>query len=219
MKQLKHTSGRGSVWLVRACLLATLGFSAGCKLAATPFLMWGAEPTKEVPAEWPHLHDKSVCILVWADTETLIEHAWVQLEIAEHVAKALKPNVDGITFIPHRKVYDLQQREPTWERSDPAALGGRFGANRVLMIELTQFTTREPDSPHLYRGHVAGNVKIYNVEYPNSAPVFKTSVEVVYPPESAGHWGTNDREIRKAAMEAFASKVADRFYDRRVKVR
>lgn len=205
--------------LARASLLGALCLTAGCNLIAAPFLMWAPEPTKEVPAQWPHLHDKSVCILVWADADTLIEHSWVQLEIAEHVEKSLEPNVEGITFIPNRKVYDLMRREPNWDRTDPAVLGERFGAERVLMIELTQFTTREPESPHLYRGHISGNVKIYNVEYPGSAPVFKTLVESVYPPESAGQWGTNDREIRKAAMEAFASEVASRFYDRRVKVR
>ena len=36
-------------------------------------------------------------------------------------------------------------------------LGARFGADRALMIELTQYTTREPESPHLYRGRIAAN--------------------------------------------------------------
>ena len=200
-------------------MLGALSGAAGCKLFAAPFLMWAPEPTKEVPAQWPHLHDKNVCILVWADADTLIEHPWVQLEVAEHVEKALEPNVAGVKFIPNRKVKDFMQREPNWDRTDPAVIGQRFGADRVLMIELTQFTTREPESPHLYRGHISGNIKIFNVEFPGSEPVYKTLVESVYPPESPGQWGTNDRDIRKATLEAFAEAVASRFYDRRVKVR
>ncbi len=63
------------------------------------------------------------------------------------------------------------------------------------------------------------NVKVYDTGYPRSAPVFKTTVETVYPPESVGQWGTDDRAIRKATMESFAAELAGRFYDRRVKVR
>ena len=200
-------------------LLPLLAATSGCRLLAAPILMWGKEPTKDVPAEFPYLQGKKVCLVVWADSETLFEYPWVQLEVSEHIAEAMKPNVEGVSFIPNRSVVDLQQREVDWERMDPALLGKRFGADRVLMIELTQYTTREPDSPHLYRGRIAAGVKVYDTGYLRSAPVFKTSVETVYPPESVGQWGTDGRAIRKATMEAFAAELAGKFYDRRVKVK
>jgi hypothetical protein len=200
-------------------LLALLAANSGCKLLASPLLLWGPEPTKVVPAEFPYLQGKKVCVVVWADSETLFEYQWVPLEVSEHVAAAMKPNVRGISFIPNRNVVELQRRDVDWDRRDPTVLGARFGADRVLMIELTQYTTREPESPHLCRGRIAANVKVYNVQYQNSDPVFKTSVEVVYPPDSAGPWGTNDDAIRKATMEAFAGELAGKFYDRRVKAR
>lgn len=191
----------------------------GCKLFAAPFLLWGKEPTKDVPAEYPYMQGKKVCLLVWADSETLFEYPWVQLEISEHVATTMKPNIPEISFIPNRKIIDLQRRDFDWERGDPAVLGARFGADRVLMIELTQYTTREPESPHLYRGRIAANVKVYDTAYRRSAPVFKTSVETVYPPDSVGQWGTDDAGIRKATMEAFAIDLAGKFYDRQVEVK
>jgi hypothetical protein len=200
-------------------LLPLLAASIGCQAAATPWLLWGKEPTKEVPAEFPYLQGKKVCVLVWADPETLFEYPWVQLEISEHIVQAMKAHVEGISFVPNRKVVDLQRSEPDWERADPATLGARFGVDRVLMIELMQYTTREPESPHLYRGRVAASVKVYDTDYPQSAPVFKTTVETVYPPDSVGQWGSDDRSIRKATMEAFAADVAGKFYNRRVKVR
>lgn len=202
-----------------ALLLVLSATSGGCQLMAAPFLMWGKQPTKEVAAEYPYLRGKKVCLLVWADSETLIEYPQVQLELSEHAAEAIKPNVRGVSFTPNRKVVDLQRREPNWDRGDPAALGARFGADRTLLIELTQYTTREPESPHLYRGRIAANVKVYHTEYRECAPVFKTSVETVYPPDSVGQWGTDDAAIRKATMEAFAQDLAGKFYDRHVKVR
>ncbi len=207
-------------------MLATIGLlfsllapTCGCKWLASPVLLWGSEPTKEVPAEFPYLQGRKVCVVVWADSETLFEYPWAQLEISEHVVEAMKPNVRGISFIPCRNVVDLQSRDVDWDRKDPALLGARFGADRVLMIELTQYTTREPQSPHLYRGRIAANAKVYNTQYRNSEAIFKTPVEVVYPPDSDGQWGTNDQAIRKATMEAFAAELAGKFYDRRVKVK
>lgn len=198
-------------------LVALLTPASGCKLLAAPFLMWGKEPTKDVPAEYPYLQDKKVCVLVWADSETLFEYPWVQLEVSEHVTGAMQPNVSGIEFVPNRQVLELQRREPDWDRSDPAVLGARLGAERALMIELTQYTTREPESPHLYRGRIAANVKVYDTEYRNSAPVYKTSAETVFPLDSAGQWGTDDAAIRKATMQAFGLDLAGKFYDRQVK--
>jgi hypothetical protein len=200
-------------------LVALSVATGGCKLMAAPFLLWGAEPTKEVPAEYPYLEGKKVCLLVWADWETLTEYPSVQLEVAEHATEAIKPNVPGISFTPNRKIVELQRREINWDRGDPAVLGARFGADRVLMIELTQYTTREPESPHLYRGRISANLKVYHTEYRDSAPLFKTSVETAYPPESVGEWGMDDDATRKATMEAFALEVAGKFYDRRVKVK
>ena len=200
-------------------LLVLLTATSGCKLIAAPFLLWSKEPTKEVPAEYPYLQDKKVCVLVWADSETMFEYPWIQLEISEHVTAMIKPNVKGISFIPNRKVIELQRREVNWDRSDPADLGARLGADRVLLIELTQYTTREPESPHLYRGRIAANVKVYDTGYRRSAPAYKTTLETVYPRDSAGEWGTDDVGIRKASMEAFALDLAGKFYDREVKDR
>jgi hypothetical protein len=199
------------------CLL--LAATGGCRWLAAPWLMWAPEPTKLVPAEFPYLQDKKVCVAVWADSETLFEYQWVQLEVAEHIVEAMKPNVRGISFIPCRNVVELQRQDVDWDRKDPALLGARFGADRVLMIELTQYTTREPQSPHLYRGRIAANVKVYNTQYRDADPVFRTAVEVAYPPDSSGQWGTNDLAIRQATMEVFAADLSGRFYDRQVKAK
>ena len=208
---------RMTLLLVTVAISVSLITATGCRLIAAPVMMWGKEPTKDIPAEYPYLQGKQVLILVWADPETIFEYPWVQLEISEHVATAMKPNITGIDFVTSRTVYDYQRSKPEWERTDPAVLGDHFKADRVLMIELTQYTTREPDSPHLYRGRIMANVKVYDVAYKNAAPTYRTMVETVYPKESAGEWGTDDVSIRRATMEAFGQDVAGKFFDRQVK--
>jgi hypothetical protein len=202
-----------------AILLLVAGAVIGCRALAAPWLMWGPEPTRSVPAEYPYLAGKKVCVFVWAEMDTIFVFPHVQLEVAEHVAYAMQGKVEGISFIPNRNVNKLQRREPDWDRTDPAVLGKRFGADRTLMIELTQYSTREPDSPHLYRGRMAANVKVYDTAYPQATPAYKTVIEIAYPPDSVGQWGSSDDSIRLATMRLFAEELAGKFYDRKVKVR
>ncbi len=175
------------------------------------------EPTKTVKADYPYLVGKRVCILVRADMETLFEYPHVQWELADHVRVALEAHVEGVKAVDPRRVVDYQRREADWERMDPALIGRHFNADRVLDLELTQYTTREPESPHLYRGHVTAVVRVYRPSYPHSEPAYVTEIQTVYPPDGPGAWGSTDREIRRLTMEAFALDVANKFYDRKVK--
>ncbi len=192
---------------------------AGCRLIAAPFLAWGQEQTKPVPAEYPYLAGRKICILVWAEQFTLFEYPHVQLDVSEHVRVALEGAVQGLTVIPNRQVVDYQTRDPNWETRGPARIGARFGADRVLMIELTQYTTREPGSPHLYRGYMGANIKVYDTGSPDAEPAYKTTLETVYPPDSMGTYGTDDRTIRASLMRAFGAELAGKFHDRREKVK
>jgi hypothetical protein len=200
-------------------LLPLLAALSGCKAAALPWLLWGEEPTKNIAAEYPYLAEKRVCIVVRADMDTLVEYPQVQLELADHVQAALEANIQGLRCVDPRKVVDYQREKTDWDKEDPAVFGKHFQADRLLELDLTQYTTREPESPYLYRGHVAALLNIYNTAYPNSAPAYSKEVAAIYPPDGPGEWGSTDRDIRRGMMQAFAEEVAGKFYDRKVKVK
>lgn len=211
-------SSRARLWGLATLLLIPLGAGAGgCHYLAAGAIFWADEPTKKVPAEYPYLADQEVCIVVRAEMETLFDYPHVQYELADYVRVALESNIRGVSVVPPRRVVDFQRRDPGWERMDPAELGRRFDAQRLIEIDLTQYTTREPESPHLYRGYITAMVSVYNTAYLNSQPAYKTEVQTVYPPNSPGEWGTGDRAIRRATMEAFARELAGRFFERKVK--
>lgn len=192
---------------------------AGCKLIAAPFLMWGDEPTQKVPAKYPYLDGKKICIVVWAEQATLFEYPNVRFELSEWVSSELSNALRGATVVPNRSIVELQNREPDWERMNPGEIGKRFGADRVLAIELTQYTTREPDSPHLYRGHISANIKVFDCAQPDAGPTYRTQVATAYPLNSMSEWGSDDRGIRRDTMAQFAIDVVNLFHDRVEKVK
>lgn len=196
-------------------LLAATCATAGCRALALIL----PEQTKTVAAEYPYLADKKVCIVVRAPDELLFEYPNVPWEVADHVRLALETNVRGVSVVDPKKIVDFQRSDPSWETMDPAALGKKFGADRVLEIDLTQYTTREPESPHLYRGHISAAVRVYNTEYANAQHAYQADVRTAHPAEGPGQYGANDRAIRGATMDAFGQDVANKFYDRQVTAR
>lgn len=220
MGPLRPTQTRRGLQAAGLLLLLAGGLvgAAGCRLITAPILMWGKEPTKEVVAEYPYLSGKKVALLVWAEPYTLFEFPNLQLEISEHVRVALKTYVPEITVVPNRPIVEYQTQNPNWDRENPALIGDRFGAERVLLIELTHFTTRPPDAPHLYRGHAAANVKVYDTSEPDALPAYQTPLDVQYPPDSHGSYDTDQRDIRRTTMQRFAAELAKKFYDREEKL-
>lgn len=211
---------RRSGWPRHVALLGLLlPMLGGCKLIALPFFAFGQDQTKKVPAEYPYLEGKKVAILVWVDEYTSFQYQFLPLEVSEHVRAALEGSVRGVSVVPNRQIIDYQKREPNWQSRNPAEIGKEFGADRVIVIEVTQYTTREPGSTHLYRGHMGGNVKVLDTAYPQSGPAYQTEIEVAYPPDRIAAYGTDERTLRRAIMELFANDLASRFHERREKVK
>lgn len=183
----------------------------GCQqLMASMAVLWGKEQTRKVPAEYRELGGKRVCVVVWAEMDTLFEYPHVQFEVAEHIRAGVEPHVAGVNFVPNRDVVDFQRRNPDWDRMDPAEIGRRFDAQRVLNVELTRYTTREPDSPHLYRGRISANLTVID---PAAAATRLKDVEIVYPPEAPAAWGVDDAAVRLATMTEFGRVVGRKFYE------
>ncbi len=211
---------RDSGFTLPAALLGVLlAATGGCKLIALPFFAFADEQKKKVPAEYPYLEGKKGCILVWADEYTSFQYQYLPLEVSEHVRVAMEGSVKGLTFVPNKQVIDFQKRDPGWQSRNPAHIGKQFGADRAIMIELTQYTTREPGSMHLYRGHMGANVKVFDTNYPDAAPAYQTTIEVTYPPDSVAGYGTDERTLRRSMMELFATELAGRFHEHQEKVK
>lgn len=205
-----------NTWSVILMPLLLLPGVVGCRVLATPWLLWGDENTEDKPAEYPHLSGKKVAILVWADANTRFKYPFVELELSSFVEQALLAHIKGVQVIPPRSVVDMQNRDPDWDRTPPAVLGAKLGADRALLIELTQYTTREPESPHLFRGYISANLKIYDASTQSPGETKSMNVSVVFPKDGPGAWG-RDMDFRAATMELFAEEVAGKFYDRKVK--
>jgi hypothetical protein len=203
-----------------AGLLALAALTAGCQALAAPFLMWGPEPTRTILAEYPYLKGERIAVAVWADHETIFEFPNVQLELSSFVARAIEQHVKDVKLVHPREVVDFQNRNRDWDRLPAARIAERLGADRLILIELGQYTTRDPGSEHLLRGHIAAAVRVYTASAGEGvSPAYRTEVSIAHPPDGPGAWGQSETIIRRETMEVFAEELAKKFYDHKVKVR
>jgi hypothetical protein len=198
-----------------------LSVGVGCNLIAVPFVLFSPEPTKKVAAEFPRLKGKRLLILVWAEQATLYEYQRIQLEIASWVRYQLKEQFKELEIVTPSKVDQYMKAHPDWATEPPPRIGRHFKANLVMMIEMMEFTTREPDSPSLYRGRARARITMYDLsgEQEPAKGIALKPAEALYPPDRPiGVLRADEWKIRAETYQEFGRIVARKFYDHEVKL-
>ncbi len=207
-------------WMI-GVVAACMPLAAGCNLVSVPFVLFAPEPTKKVSAEFTHLKDKRLLILVWAEQATLYEYPHVQLETASHIRYHLREQYSDLDVASPSQVDRYMQAHPDWDTEHPARLGRHFKADAVMMVELMEFSTREPGSPNLYRGRVRARVTMYDLTGEEEMPkgIALKPAEAVFPPDRPiGVLRADDRTIRAETYKEFGRVVARKFYEHEVKL-
>ena len=98
---------------------------------------------------------------------------------------------------------------------DPDAVGRRFHADKVIHITLLEFSMRDHEMAHFYRGRVRASVAVYDLKDKSGTTqrYALTDVVVTYPErQSLGFDGTTAQIVRQKTYEAFADAVGRKFY-------
>jgi hypothetical protein len=209
--------------LVRLMVMAVLiwPLTVGCNIISVPFVLFAPDPTKKIPAEFAKIEGKRVLILVWAEQATLYEYPHVQLESATHIRYFLREKFKDLDVVSPTEVERYMQGHPDWSTEHPARLGRQFKADFVMMVELMEFSTREPGSPGLFRGRVRARVTVYDLSFGEEQPngISLKPAEAVYPPDKPiGVLRADDRTIRAETYKEFGRNVAQKFYEHEVKL-
>ncbi len=197
-------------------LAAVLGLAAGmltlpgCMAAAAEGRMKG----EAVAAQYDGLHHHSVAIVVYADDATLWEYASAREDVAAFVAQELRTNMPTIRLMNNREVSNWQQETLHWEALSVKDMGKHFSVDRVIYLELLEYSAHEPGSTDLLRGRIRATAKVYETDTPGDAPTWHGDIEAFFPEDSPADISrTNELTVRKHALESFSKKLVDYFYD------
>ena len=141
---------------------------------------------------------------------------WVTRAIAAKFGeKEVRAEIKGLHVISPGAVLKYQEENLHWDDLEKTQLGKALGADYVLFVALSEFTTREPASIYQLQGLVTAEISLYKTLLPErEARVFKgDDIRVLNPKNTPGGVpGYDDRKIREDMIKEFAEKVVWKFY-------
>ena len=200
-----------------AALLALVMMLQGCNVFNWfAYAIGETEDEKvEVKAEYTGLNQKLVAVIVAADEYTLRDHPGANAIVCRAVSKQLAADIPGIRVIAPPEIIKYQQENPYWNTLKYSEIVAKFKVDRVVWVDLIDFTTHEPGNHDLWRGIVAAKVGV--VERDSSKPdnfSYSNNVRAVFPKDSmVGVLNSDDATIQQGMMEAFAKNVSGLFCD------
>lgn len=203
--------------LIPCCLFA---LASGCAVFG---LIGHAMPDPTVDARYKGLAKQNVAIMVWTDRAMSYDWPTLQLDLTRGIQTRLgelagkkghPKELEGTTLVPAESVVRYQQDHPESDVEAVTDVAPRLNIDRLIYIEVQQFSTRPEESLELYRGSLTANVKVIEVVNGKARQAFEDpNVRVVWPPKSPdeGSPGLGDADTYERTLVAFTTEVVNEF--------
>ena len=220
--------------LLALCLGLAPPMLAGCVIlgAAASKL-----PAPTVPAAYDGLAGHTAAVWVWVDPAADLDYPTLSLELATTIQKRIEAardlgtrrqrnQVEQTTFpYPPSSIVRYQKQNPSLNAMAIRDLAPRIGVERVIYVEVADFTTQGGAVSGLLRG--VADVNINLVETPGgpaaatrpesggkaNVAFTEQGIKLAFPSKGPSE-GTNrlsDRQVYAGTVDAIAAAVADRF--------
>jgi len=184
------------------------------------FIIFG-KTHENVKAEYTNLKGKRVAIIIAGLPAIDFEDPYARMDMALASAELIRQEVKGVEFVDQEKIDRFQHENLDWISMPMSQIGKKFAADRVLYIELMQFTTVEPDSINLVRGQIWTQASIYEMDSPQpNVPAYETEIEVVYPEQGPLPMSDTARiGARQQIIILFARDLSRKFHNHKRKIK
>lgn len=171
-----------------------------------------------IKAAYTGLEGRRVAILVIVTEATLFEYPEAPIKVGRAVSTRIAANVPGSKLVTPAQIAAFQKANPHWDSVPGGVLIERLGVDRLVMIDLSEYSTHEPGNAHVFRGVVVGNVDVLEGDGidPNNA-VFSHYVAIRFPEGRAVSVVAEDAPtIELGMLDQFSRAVSGRFHDHTV---
>ena len=194
---------------------------SGCNWLEFPAYIIFGKTHENVKAEYTNLKGKRAAIVIAGLPAIDFEDPYARMDLALASAQRIKQQVKDVQFMEQEKIERFQQEDLDWISMPMSQIGEKFGVDRIIYIELMQFTTMEPDSINLVRGRVWTQVSIYELDSPGpNVPKYETEIQIVYPEQ--GPLPMSDTALidaRQQVILLYALELTRKFHDHKRKIR
>jgi len=207
----------GRPWLIRSGLCVSLGLMwvscSGCSIIKAAAFFAHPENEKVNP-EFNRLEGKQVLVYAWAPPEIMWDYPKLRLDLSAYLGTYLQQKVPKVRAVEAIRVEKHIEQQRTFDL-DPAELGRHFKADMVIHLSVYQFSIRDPEMAHFYRGRLGASVHLYDMAKPDEPErIILQDAKVVVP--EAGPIGLENAtadQIRQQTYDAFTVEVGKKFHE------
>lgn len=205
--EFSHASFRVRPWCLTLSLaLAVLAIcQSGCLALASQAMRVAG--MNLVPAEYEGLNKSTVAIVTMTDSSQYTNDSAAR-ELSRRVGSVLKTEGKNITLVREDLVQQYRDVHG-YESDDFVEIGKEVGADKVLVIEMTDLSLR--DGATLYQGSADIHLKVVDVESGES--VYDKDIdEYTFPKSTGQHTSeTTEKRFTKLYLKMLSAEIGRRF--------
>ncbi|MAE66032.1 MAG: hypothetical protein CMJ18_17305 [Phycisphaeraceae bacterium] len=206
----------GGAWRA-ATVLVLAGFACGmcgCAVAGWAGKVVGADRTVvTVDAEYEGLGGRDLAILVATDGTTSAQFPRAGARAARVMGAEIARNVPATKLIEPDRIDTFVDANPYWHSMPYSDVMDALGADRLLVVDVSRFTTRDQEHRHLWRGSIAADVHVVERESSNpDAYAYSQAVRAVYPQRPVPLLEHDEQTIQFGLLRTFSERAASLFY-------
>ena len=161
-----------------------------------------------IPPEYVGLEDKAVAVITISDSSSYARDQKSE-ELNAYLGKILNQHIKDIKLVRNDKISHWRDTNG-WDSLDFAEIGAGVEADKVLGIELTNFTLR--DGPTLYCGCADVTITVIDVAT-GEVEYSKSLDEYTYPTMAGQHTSeTTESRFRKLYLNTLAEEIGRSFH-------
>ncbi|HVS71662.1 MAG TPA: hypothetical protein VHQ47_10450 [Phycisphaerae bacterium] len=193
-------------------------------LMAVPFVFtgcWFFAASREVngekiPAQYTGLANQSVAIVVYADQASTDEFPNSREEIANFLTAAFHSKMPSVRLLDPREVMNWQDDTLNWNALEEKDIGKHFSTDRVLYIELLDYSTRANQGFGDLQGHIRADCKVFETDSPGDSAAWSGVIDVRWPKDRPLDPTTGSEvAVRKRVLEEFSNALVNCFMEHR----
>ena len=178
----------------------------------------GGKRMVDVPAEYRGLDQQKIAVLVAAPNTVLFEFPDVSLNVCRAASGRIAADVPGAALSDPRQVVAFQRNNPQWIGVPTSQLIERLNVQRLVMIDLAEYSTHESGNAHQFRGIVVAQISVTEAggEVASNAAYSKV-VSARFPEEVGLSLLEEDAgTIELGMLDLFSRRVSGLFHDHKV---
>ena len=175
----------------------------------------------KVTADYRGLDNQVVAVMVNLNEYAYAQYPQALKDMSWALAKELRANVPGISLVNPDDVVAFQDANPYWNTLRYSQLISRMKVDRIVLVDVLQYSMHEPGNKHILQGLIVGDVKV--IEAPRSdagehtsrdALAYSKTVEARYPKDNPiGIIDGDQRSVEVATLKEFSRTAGQLFYD------